>query len=109
MKIKSFIAPLVIAVMFFASTGNILAQEDDEKVINIEDYGSKNNSFTSDCYFLKDTLGAGHINASYLPNVGWLVSVEEAGQFNFDKMTTAIQDQFRFSLDFKPEDRIKIR
>ncbi len=28
MKIKCFIAPLVIAVMFFASTGNILAQEE---------------------------------------------------------------------------------
>ncbi len=89
---------MVLVISLGAFDSNILAQEDDEKVINIGDYGSKNNSFTRDCYFLKDTLGAGHVNASYIPNVGWLISVEEAGQFNFDKMTTAIQDLSRFSL-----------
>jgi len=103
---NSLVRIIVLGIVLVISLGtfdsNILAQEAaDEKIININDYGLKKSYFTSDCYFLKDALCAEHVNASYIPNVGWLINVEEAGQFNFDKMKTAIQDQFIFSLDLE--------
>jgi len=92
---------LVVALVIILVTFNILAQKVDEKIINIKDYELKKSAFVGDCYGLKDALSARYVSASYIPNVGWLISVEGAGQFNFDKMTTAIQNQLEFSLDLE--------
>lgn len=99
MKIKILAVVLVIVLVAFSSS--ILGQKVDEKIINIKDYELKKSAFVGDCYGLKDALSARYVSPSYIPDVGWVISVDGAGQFNFDKMATAIQNQLWFSLDLE--------
>ena len=98
---KSKILAVVLLIVLITFNSNILAQKVDEKIINIKDYELKKSAFVGDCYGLKDALSARYVSPSYIPDVGWLISVDGAGQFNFDKMTTAIQNQLWFSLDLE--------
>lgn len=96
MKSKILVVVLVIILVAFSS---ILAQKVGGKIINIEDYELKKSAFVGDCSGLKNALAARYVSPSYIPDIGWLISVDGAGQFNFDKMATIIQDQLWFSLD----------
>ena len=98
---KGKILVVVLAIILVVFSSSILGQKVDEKIINVKDYELKKSAFVGDCYGLKDALGARYVSPSYIPDVGWLISVDGAGQFNFDKMAVAIQNQLWFSLDLE--------
>ena len=69
-----------------------------QEIISMEGYEDIANPLKSDCWALGDALVAQHSSVSYIPEVGWLFIIENAGQFDFEKMATAVKENL-ISLD----------
>lgn len=91
-KLGVLIVSLVFSLIVFS--GYALSQE----ATVIEGYSEVNRLLGSDCFALKEALLAKSAATSYIPNVGWLFVVENAGKFNFERMATAVQGNL-ISLD----------
>lgn len=91
-KLGVLIVSLVFSLIVFS--GYVLSQE----ATVIEGYSEVNRLLGSDCFALKEALLAKSAAMSYIPNVGWLFVVENAGKFSFERMATAVQDNL-ISLD----------
>jgi len=61
---------------------------------DIENYSSINGYLETDALVLHDNLGAQDYSLSYVPEYGWVFIVKNYGQYNFQKVSLAIQRSF---------------
>ena len=62
-----------------------------KKINEIENYSNVNSYLETDALVLHDNLGAQDYSLSYVPQFGWVFIVKNYGQYNFQRVSSAIK------------------
>lgn len=85
---------ITLTIVLFTLVSVVVVSAYGKTTKDVENYSSVHGYLETDALILHDNLGAQEYALSYVPEYGWLFIVKNYGQYNFQKVSSAIQRSF---------------